>query len=105
MTVFTLRRGKWKLLLSPSSGGWSYLRPGKDAETIGSLPEVQLYNPETDIAEQHNVYAEHPEFDNEFRTLLSGYVENVRSASDIPQKMMRIPGNSWNEWKIDHIIQ
>lgn len=39
---FTIRKGKWKLLMSPSSGGWSYPRPGKDNEVIKTLPEIQL---------------------------------------------------------------
>ena len=56
---FTIRRGEWKLLLSPSSGGWSYPKPGKDDTVIETLPPVQLYNMKTDPEETDNVCAEH----------------------------------------------
>ena len=91
---FTIRKGNWKLLLSPSSGGWSYPRPGKDSEAIATLPPVQLYDMKADPGETTNVYAEHPEVVKELTTLLKQYIINGRSTPGIPQK-----NEAMEEWK------
>ena len=59
---FAIRRGKWKLLCSPRSGGWSYPKPNADKEAIASSPLIQLYDMDQDPGEKHNVYKEHPEY-------------------------------------------
>ena len=83
---FTIRKGKWKLLLSPSSGGWSFPKPGTDDEVIETLPLIQLYNMKTDPAEKNNVYAEHPEVVKELKDLMIKYVKEGRSTPGAPQK-------------------
>ncbi len=83
---FTIRKGEWKLLLSPSSGGWSFPKPGTDDEVIETLPLVQLYNMKTDPAEKNNVYAEHPEVVKELKDLMIKYVKEGRSTPGAPQK-------------------
>lgn len=83
---FTIRKGKWKLLLSPSSGGWSFPKPGTDDEVIKTLPLIQLYNMKTDPAEKNNVYAEHPEVVKELKDLMIKYVKEGRSTPGAPQK-------------------
>ena len=83
---FTIRKGKWKLLLSPSSGGWSFPKPKKDDEMIKTLPSVQLYNMKTDPAEKNNVYAEHLEVVKELKDLMIKYVKEGRSTPGAPQK-------------------
>ena len=83
---FTIRKGEWKLLLSPSSGGWSFPKPGTDDEVIETLPLVQLYNMKTDPAEKNNVYAEHPEVVKELKDLMIKYVKEGRSTPGTPQK-------------------
>lgn len=50
---FAIRDGKWKLLLCPGSGGWSYPRPGKD--DTSSLPQMQMFDLNVDPGEQHNL--------------------------------------------------
>lgn len=82
---FTIRKGDWKLLLSPSSGGWSDPKPG-DSTALASLPKVQLYNMKTDPFEQQNMEAQYPEKVKELRVLLSKYVEEGRSTPGIVQK-------------------
>lgn len=82
---FTIRRGEWKLLLSPSSGGWSAPKPN-DSTALASLPPVQLYNMKTDPSEQKNVEAQYPEKVAELSSLLVKYVEEGRSTPGIPQK-------------------
>lgn len=83
---FTIRKGEWKLLLSPGSGGWSFPRPGTDDEVIKTLPLVQLYNMKDDPAETENVYAAHPEIVKELKDLMIKYVKDGRSTPDAPQK-------------------
>ena len=83
---FTIRKGEWKLLLSPSSGGWSFPKPGTDDEVIETLPLIQLYNMKTDPAEKNNVYAEHPEVVKELKDLMIKYVKEGRSTPGAPQK-------------------
>ena len=83
---FTIRKGEWKLLLSPGSGGWSFPKPGTDDEVIKTLPSVQLYNMQSDPAEKNNVYAEHPEVVKELKDLMIKYVKEGRSTPGTPQK-------------------
>lgn len=83
---FTIRKGDWKLLLSPSSGGWSFPKPGTDDEVIKTLPLVQLYNMKEDPAETNNVYAEHPEIVKDLKDLMVKYVKDGRSTPGAPQK-------------------
>ena len=83
---FTICKGDWKLLLSPSSGGWSFPKPGNDDELIKTLPSIQLYNMKDDPAETNNVYAEYPEIVNELKALMTKYVKEGRSTPGIRQK-------------------
>lgn len=92
---FALRRGDWKLLFSPSSGGWSYPRPGRDTAVIRTLPEIQLYNLKTDPAETQNVYKENPDVVREFKDMMIRYVREGRSTPGIPQKNEGTP--EWEE--------
>lgn len=78
-----IRKGDWKLLMTPGSGGWSYPRPGKEEE---GLPPVQLFNLKDDPSEQKNLQAEHPEIVKELKELLIKYIDEGRSTPGIPQK-------------------
>lgn len=82
---FTIRRGDWKLLLSPSSGGWSAPKPN-DSKALATLPSVQLYNMKTDPSERKNLEAQYPDKVAELRSLLVKYVEEGRSTPGKPQK-------------------
>lgn len=82
---FTIRQGEWKLLLSPSSGGWSAPKPN-DKATLTNLPSVQLYNMENDPSEKNNLEAQYPDKVAELRSLLVKYVEEGRSTPGKPQK-------------------
>lgn len=57
---FAIRKGKWKLALCPGSGGWSTPKPKKALKDL-TLPNVQLFDLEADLAEQHNLQDQHPE--------------------------------------------
>lgn len=78
-----IRKGDWKLLMTPGSGGWSFPRPGKEEK---GLPPVQLFNMKNDPSEQKNLQAEYPEIVKELTELLKKYIEDGRSTPGIPQK-------------------
>lgn len=80
---FAIRKGDWKLLLAPGSGGWSFPRPGKEEE---GLPPVQLYNIKEDPSEKINMQADHPEIVSELKELLMKYIEEGRSTPGASQK-------------------
>ena len=82
---FAIRKGDWKVIFCPGSGGWSYPKPVKDSIVINHLPKIQLYNLREDIGEKINLQSEHPEIVNEYRKLLSNYVTNGRSTLGKPQ--------------------
>ncbi len=80
---FSIRQGRWKLELCPDSGGWSY--PIPRSEIAKTLPPVQLYDLEADIAEQTNVQANHPEIVDHLTDLMARYVRNGRSTPGTAQ--------------------
>jgi arylsulfatase A-like enzyme len=81
---FAIRKGDWKLLLCPGSGGWSKPRPV--ADDTSELPLVQLYNLAADVGEQQNLQHEHPEIVKELTALLDKYVAEGRSTPGAPQR-------------------
>lgn len=77
---FSIRQGKWKLLLSSYSGGWSEPRkPMKDA------PEFQLFDLEQDPGEITNLYESNQEIAKKMQTLLARYIKEGRSTLGTPQ--------------------
>ncbi len=80
---FAIRRGPWKLLLCPGSGGWSAPRPrSKQAE---GLPPMQLYNLADDLGERKNLVERNPEKVEELTNLLEQFVAEGRSTPGPPQ--------------------
>lgn len=80
---FAIRRGEWKLLLCPGSGGWSPPRPGSPGSEI--LPKRQLFNLVEDVAESTNRAQQHPDFVAELEGLLRRLVDGGRSTPGKPQ--------------------
>lgn len=80
---FSIRVGKWKLLLVPDSGGWSAPKPG--SPEAKSLPRVQLYDLDADLGETMNVHAQHPEVVRDLVMRLERLVANGRSTPGMPQ--------------------
>lgn len=91
---FAVRKGDWKLLCTPSSGGWSFPKPGKDDDLIVQLPSIQLYNMKDDPSETTNLVSEYPEVVKELKETLLEYIKNGRSTPGKPQK-----NDTVNEWK------
>jgi arylsulfatase A-like enzyme len=83
---FALRKGDWKLIMCPGSGGWSFPSPGKNKNVIDTLPPFQLYNLKNDPSETSNIYAENKEKVIELKTLLEKYIKEGRSTPGVPQK-------------------
>lgn len=83
---FAIRKGEWKLILCPDSGGWSYPNPKKDQKIIATLPQYQLYNLKEDPSETNNLEASNPEKVKELKTLLLKYIDEGRSNQGKRQK-------------------
>ncbi len=86
--TFAIRKGDWKLILSPDSGGWSEPRPEKMKGQTG----VQLYNLKTDIAEQNNVAEENPEVVTQLKKALKNNIEAGRSTPGAKQAYVKSEG-------------
>ena len=76
--VPSLRRGNWKYIAAPGSGGW-----GKGGDQ--SQP-VQLYDLATDLAETRNLAAEQPERLKSMQALLETTITAGRSTPGPPQR-------------------
>ena len=74
---FSMRSGRWKILYCRGSGGWS--APRENVAANQNLPEIQLYDLESDPMETTNLYEKHPEVVSLLTALLRSYVENGRS--------------------------
>jgi len=78
---FAIRQGPWKLELCPGSGGWG--APGDGDALKQGLPAVQLYNVSDDVAEKHNIQADHPEIVGRLTKLLEKYIADGRSTPGV----------------------
>lgn len=81
---FAIRKGKWKLVLCPGSGGWTAPKDSEAKEN--GLPDIQLYNMEADIGEQENLYTEYPDVVEELLIILNRIVDEGRSTRGRPLK-------------------
>ena len=74
---FSIRQGRWKLELTPSSGGYSNL--SAEEARRRNLPPIQLYDLEADVGERRNVYDGFPEVVARLDALLDSYRQRGRS--------------------------
>ncbi len=96
---FAIRKGDWKLIMCPGSGGWSFPKPGKDKDVLAKLPPIQLYNLKDDPAEKNNLQANNIEKVQELKTLLTKYIQDGRSTPGEIQT-----NESTENWKQIHWI-
>ena len=82
---FAIRKGDWKLIMCPGSGGWSFPKPN-NKEAIDSLPKYQLYNLKRDPSESTNLYSLNGEKVEELKSLLKQYILDGRSTPGVSQK-------------------
>jgi arylsulfatase A len=87
---FAIRKGPWKLCLTPDSGGWSDPKPG---QAPAGSPPYQLFNLAQDPTEANNLYAQHPELVQELGELLKRQILNGRSTPGPAQQ--NTGGNNW----------
>ncbi|WP_299782409.1 arylsulfatase [uncultured Formosa sp.] len=81
---FSLRNKKWKLELTPGSGGWS--NPTDNKAIDENYPDIQLYNMKTDAQETTNVYDKHPKLVKKMTAQLKEIIENGRTTSGALQQ-------------------
>ena len=87
---FAYRQGKWKLLLTGGSGGWT-------KEKMPSGTVAQLYDMEADPGEKNNLYQSQPEVAEPLLALLESDVKRGRStdgpdlSNDVPVRL-KAPG-------------
>jgi arylsulfatase A-like enzyme len=74
--LLAIRRGPWKLIFGPGSGGWGQ---GRDSQ------RGQLYNLSEDLAESRNLYAEKPDVVVELTALMDKAVGHGRSTPGAAQ--------------------
>jgi len=91
---FAIRKGDWKLIFTPGSGGWSYPRPIDIERENLNLPTMQLYNLKNDISETKNVIGIYPEKVNELKNALAKIILDGRSTDGIRQK-----NDGMDNWK------
>jgi len=82
---FSIRKGNWKLEFCPGSGGDLGTSPTDEKARELGLPEIQLYNLETDEGEKDNVYNKYPEIVNKLTIELENIVDLGRSTDGEPQ--------------------
>jgi arylsulfatase A-like enzyme len=80
---FAIRQGDWKLELCADSGGWSAPTPG--STQAKGLPETQLYNLRSDLAEMKNLHAERPDEVARLTKLLEQFIADGRSTPGAKQ--------------------
>ena len=108
---FAIRQGKWKLLLCPGSGGWSYPSTSPSpwtrpvADNMEGLPPYQLYNLAADPSEKTNLASEHPEIVQRLGRLMRSLIERGRSTPGAAQT--NAPAGNWPEtaWMKDFAEQ
>ncbi|MBI1336087.1 MAG: sulfatase-like hydrolase/transferase [Phycisphaera sp.] len=88
---FAIRDKRWKLVLCPGSGGWSYT--DKQAAEDG-LPLVQLYDMHNDPGETRNLHAQEPAKVREMISLLKQLIADGRSTPGVPQSN-DVPVDLW----------
>jgi arylsulfatase A len=75
---FAYRQGPWKLCLAKASGGWT---APKESQAGKDAPRGQLYNMQSDVGEQHNLYSSEPAVVEKLLGLLKADINRGRSTT------------------------
>ncbi len=81
---FAYRKGDYKAIFCPGSGGWSAPKP--NSKGIEDLPAEQLYNLTNDLGEVNNLLNENPDLLEQYRADLTKIVNDGRSTPGTKQK-------------------
>lgn len=82
--VFAIRKGDWKLIIGPGSGGWS--EPRDHSPAAKALPQRQLYNLRDDPSERKNLIDGHAHVAVEMGAVLDKLIDDGRSTPGPRQK-------------------
>ncbi|MCL4111159.1 UNVERIFIED_CONTAM: hypothetical protein GTU68_038501 [Idotea baltica] len=89
---FAIRKGNWKLIMCPGSGGWSYPTPRQIINEKLELPAMQLYNLKEDIGETNNLIAEESKIAAELKAALKKIILDGRSTPGAIQENDEMEG-------------
>lgn len=89
---FALRKGDWKLVFWPGSGGWG--QPNPKSKNWEELPKYQLFNMKDDPSEKDNLYGTHKKIEKDLTARLKKYITEGRSTPGLPQQ-----NEEASEWK------
>lgn len=92
--LFSVRKGKWKLLFCAGSGGWT--SPNEKEAKQKGFPKYQLYDLEADPGEMTNLIERHPEVEQELTALITDIIAQGRSTPGAPQQNHE-GNNSWQQ--------
>ncbi|MFB9058096.1 sulfatase-like hydrolase/transferase [Mariniflexile ostreae] len=81
---FSIRNKKWKLELTPGSGGWT--SPTDPEARKENFPKMQLYNMKKDQEETTNLYKKHPRIVKKMTLELEKIVKNGRTTQGQSQE-------------------
>ena len=93
--VFSIRRGKWKLMFDAKGGS---RRSNPKDKPVKNSAEFLLFDMETDEIESTNLLQEHPQVLKEMKMLMADYINRGRSTPGKPQK--NDPGKRWNQIEV-----
>ncbi|MEM9143400.1 MAG: arylsulfatase [Bacteroidota bacterium] len=101
---FAIRKGPWKLIFCPGSGGWSAPKP--NSEGIEELPVFQLYHIADDPGEEKNLLEAYPEKVDELKQLMLSYIERGRSTSGAPMEnaLEDLKGEPWEPRNLEAAV-
>ena len=89
---FAIRKGDWKLVFWPGSGGWG--GPNEKSKNWDTLPKYQLFNMKNDPSERENLYGTHRKIEKELTERFRKYILDGRSTPGTPQK-----NDGGSDWK------
>jgi arylsulfatase A len=82
---FAIRKGDWKLIFSPDSGGWNEPKPKKTPERWQTDELFQLHNLALDPGETKNVWKQHPEMMETLAKAMGDIAQSGRTTRGTPQ--------------------
>ena len=102
---FAIRKGDYKFIFCPGSGGWSAPRPGRDS--FEGLPKFQLYDLKSDPEESNNLYGKKPKVEEELIRLFSNAIKKGRTRPGAPQANYStfFSGRNWDPLAVFQTVQ
>ena len=90
---FAIRKGDYKFIFCPGSGGWSHPKPSSN-ETKNLL-KFQLYDISNDPSESNNLFGKFPKLEKELITIFKNAITKGRTTDGPIQE--NFPTNRFNE--------